>query len=90
LLEIEDGIKIEGRDGRFNLDLGISLNRSDHANGGFDVQFDASLGFNHGIFLDRHSFPSRNLRAVRQGNRGGTIAHLFNNLGVTGGYARGE
>ena len=90
MLEIENGIKIEGRDGRFNLDLGISLDRGDHSNGGFDVEFNASLGFNHRIFLDRQAFHGRNLRAVRQGNRGGTIAHLFNNFGVTGGYARGE
>jgi hypothetical protein len=90
LLEIEDGIKIEGRDGRFDLHLRISLDRGNHSNGGFDVKLNTSLGFNHGIFLDRHAFPSRNLRTVGQSNRSGTIAHLFNNFGVTGGYARGE
>jgi hypothetical protein len=90
LLEIEHGIKIEGCDGRFNLDLGIRLNGGNHSNGGFDVEFDARLGFNHGIFLDRHAFGSRNLRSIGQGNCGSTIAHPFDNFGVTGGGARGE
>jgi hypothetical protein len=90
LLEIEYGIKIEDRVGRFNLDLGISLDGGNHSNGGFDVEFDARLGFNHGIFLDRQAFGSRDLRSIGQGNCGSTIAHPFDDFGVTSGGARRE
>jgi hypothetical protein len=90
LLQIQHCFEVEGRYGYFNLDLGISLDRGNHANGGFDVEFNARLGFNHGIFRDRHALGSRNLGAIGQGNCGGTIAHLFDDFGVTGGGARGE